>query len=195
MCIAESHLSRDKLIHVKNYNWFGYNRTVKHIKSSIIHGGIGILVWDSLLKLFTVNIIDKQVDGILGIQLSNKSTGYSYLVYRCYLPPKNSPWAEPYKFFGHLISQLYVNSSVETVIICGDFNARIGKEIDCANFDKIPNRLVIDSNKNTYCEIFLEFLKDSKCCILNGRFKKDNFTSTHWGNAVVDYIITPHDCF
>ena len=123
VCMAESHLLRDKLIHVKNYNCFGYNRAVKHIKSSITYGGVGILVWDSLLKLFTVNIVDKQVDGILGIQLSNKSTGYSCLVYCCYLPPKNRLWAEPYKFFGHLISQLYV-SSVETVIICGDFNSK-----------------------------------------------------------------------
>ena len=79
--------------------------------------------------------------------------------------------------------------------MCGDFNAHIGKETDLANFDHIPNWVALDTCKNGYCDIFLDFLKDSKCCVLNGRFAKDNFTSTHRGNAVVDYILTPHDCF
>lgn len=44
---------------------------------------------------------------------------------------------------------------------------------------------------------FLIFLRDSKCCVLNGRINQenDNFTSiSERGKAVVDYIITPHDC-
>ena len=65
------------------------------------------------------------------------------------------------------------------------------------NFDKIPQRMPKDVSKNSYCEIFLEFLKSTQCCVLNGRFKDDkyNFTSTNRGNAVVDYIVVPHDCF
>lgn len=43
--------------------------------------------------------------------------------------------------------------------------------------------------------LFLEFLKDSKCCILNGRLnpENDNFTSISVrGKAVADYIVTSH---
>ena len=44
---------------------------------------------------------------------------------------------------------------------------------------------------------FLEFLRDSKCCVLNGRknLNDDHFTSLSVrGKAVVDYIVTPHNC-
>lgn len=45
--------------------------------------------------------------------------------------------------------------------------------------------------------MLIEFLKDSKCCILNGRLspQNDHFTSVSTkGKAVVDYIVTPRDC-
>ena len=195
VCIGETHLAKDKTIFVENYKWFGFNREHKHVKSPVTHGGVGILVKNTVLSLYTASVIDKQVDGILGVEFKSKFFESNFIVFCCYLPPVNSPWAEPTNFFGHLLSQLYLHNNADLIIICGDFNARIGKEIDFANFDKIPNRVPLDTCKNGYCEIFLDFLKDSKCCVLNGRFANDNFTSTHLGNAVVDYIVSPHDCF
>lgn len=43
----------------------------------------------------------------------------------------------------------------------------------------------------------MEFLNETKCCVLNGRFKNDdNFTSiSRKEKAVVDYICIPHDSF
>ena len=95
------------------------------------------------------------------------------------------------------MAQLYSYNTENAIFICGDFNSRVGNGSDCINFDKIPQRMPKDVSKNSYCEIFLEFLKSTQCCVLNGRFKddKDNFTSTNRGNAVVDYIVVPHDCF
>ena len=42
---------------------------------------------------------------------------------------------------------------------------------------------------------FVNFLKDSKLCVLNGRFdaKLDNFTSIGRGKSVVDYLFCPHN--
>ena len=156
---------------------------------------MGILVKNTILSLDSVGIIDKQFDGILAAEFKSKFSGCNFIIFCCYLPPTNSPWAKPTTFFGYLLSQLYLHDKADLILICGDFNARIGKETDLANFDHIPNRVALDTCKNGYCDIFLDFLKDSKCCVLNGRFAKDNFTSTHRGNTVVDYILTPHDCF
>ena len=195
VCIAETHLAKDKTITLVNYTWFGFNRELKHKKSAVTHGGVGILVKNNLLKLYNVSVINKEVDAILAIVFHSKSSECIFIIFSCYLPPANTPWAEPTKFFGHLIAQLYEYNNAEFILIGGDFNARIGKESEVANFDHIPSRIVLDTCKNGYSEIFLDFLRDSKCCILNGRFGKDNFTSTHRGNAVVDYFVTPHDCF
>ena len=118
------------------------------------------------------------------------------LVYACYLPPEGSPWADPTIFFGHLISQIYLYSTTNTVIICGDLNARIGKDLDVALFDNIAKRKIIDSVKNSYGDNLIDFLKEVKFCVAKGCVTPhlDNFTSPAKGTAVVDYILIPHDC-
>ena len=36
----------------------------------------------------------------------------------------------PTEFFGHLMSQLYINNDADAIFICGDLNARCGNGID-----------------------------------------------------------------
>ena len=192
-CLSETHLSKKDTVNVDGYSWLGFNRSTKHVQSPFTHGGVGISKKNNMYDQYTINVIDKSFDGILGIKLTHKITKYNIVIFSCYLPPDNSPWAEPYLFFEHLLYQLYLHKQEDA--LC-DFNARLGNKIDISNFDKIPKRKPIDFNKNAYCYTLLEFLKDGKCCIVNGRFEahKDNFTSTGKGNAVVDYIIVPHYC-
>lgn len=56
----------------------------------------------------------------------------------------------------------------------------------------------IDKTCNQHGKSFLEFLNDSRCCILNGRFGEESeeytFYSTR-GHSVVDYICLPLDNF
>ena len=59
----------------------------------------------------------------------------------------------------------------DVVAISGHLNARIGLDEDyIVNIDDVSNRLSIDNVRNN--------LKDSKCCVCNGRFdsSKDNYT-------------------
>lgn len=63
--------------------------------------------------------------------------------------------------------------------------------------DNVAPRSNLDTVLNKHGETLLEYLKDSKCCILNGRIspEKDHFASISTkGKNVVDNIITPHDC-
>ena len=88
---------------------------------------------------------------------------------------------------------MYLYSHIDCTIICGDVNSRIGNEKDfIKDIDGIIERHVLDKVKNSYCDNFIDFLKDSKMCILNGRVTPnlDNFTCINArGKSVVDYML------
>ena len=80
------------------------------------------------------------------------------------------------------------------ILFCGDLNARIGSNSDIIEIiDLVKSRKVLDLSKNKHGDAFLEFLKESKMCILNGRFDafSDNYASVSTkGKAVVDFFFT-----
>ncbi len=89
--------------------------------------GISILIKDELYNTFKIKIIDKCVEGILGVQFIHNDIGSTFIVYVCYLAPHNLPYGRNQtNSFGHLISQMYFHSENEQIYICGDFNSRIG---------------------------------------------------------------------
>ena len=117
----------------------------------------------------------------------------------CYLPPDNSIiWGrDAAALFSHLIALLYMASNDDLVLLCGDFNARLGNFDELIHgVDNIRERKVIDVQHNKHGESLTEFLKDSKCCVMNGRFHEnlDNVTyiSTR-GESVINYYICPHE--
>ena len=143
--------------------------------------------------------MDKGHDGILGVMLEHKDSEYRFLVFCCYLSPENSVWGrDSMSFFSHLLSQIYFHSDTsDAIAICGDINARVGDLKDfIPSVDNIDNRVVIDNTVNQHGRSLIEFLHESKFCMLNGRVCKGNngFTcTTARGNSVVDYCLVPHD--
>ncbi len=68
------------------------------------------------------------MDGILGIELIDKCTQRSYIIFSCYLPPSNSEFGrDGSSFFTHLLTELYRHCEADNIVLCGDFNARIGE--------------------------------------------------------------------
>ena len=200
MCLTETHLTGDNVLNVTGYTWYGHNRTLRHVNAVKGSGGVGILVKNKLFDTFNITYINKSVDGILTLQLTDKYTDFSFLIINCYLPPENSPHSRNITdFFAHILTELYLFAEVDFIIVCGDFNSRIGNLKDVIDdIDGLPPRQVLDSQKNGFADSFTEFLQDAKLCILNGRLNPDlnNYTSISGrGKAVVDYMLTPHDCF
>ena len=74
-------------------------------------------------------------------------------------------------------------------------NSRVGDLKDIiSEIDSIPSRSTLDSVKNHHGYDFIEFLTESRFCMLNGLFRNDNFTSVSTkGRSVVNYICVPHD--
>ena len=100
--------------------------------------------------------------------------------------------------FSYLTSELYTNAYADSIIICGDLNARTGScqdtipEIDV----NILPRINLDESVNSHGKSLIEFLKDTKFTILNGRVtpNKDNFTYiTPKGKSVVDYFLSSQE--
>ena len=136
---------------------------------------------------------------MLGIKFSHKCTKYTFVVYCCYLPPETSVWCNSNEFFGHLMAQIYMYNDVDCIVLAGDFNSRICDIQDhVVEVDNVSNRHVIDKGRlNKNGEAFIEFLKDMKLSIVNGRVtpEHDNYTCTKSnGNSVVDYIVVPQIC-
>ena len=61
--------------------------------------------------------------------------------------------------------------------------------------DVLPEKNVADYTKNTYGELFCNFLIDCICCIANGRNSKlnDSICVSNKGLSVVDYIVVPYE--
>lgn len=123
---------------------------------------------------------------------------YCFIIFSCYLPPEGSVRADSYGLYNHLLVQIYNLLEADAIYVCGDLNSRIGQLEDCISDTDmdVPPRVSLDNVVNKHGAMLVEFLKDSKCCVLNGRISgNDNFTSISVkGKAVVDYIITPHNC-
>ena len=122
---------------------------------------MGVFVSNNMFSSYTVRVVDKFVDGILAILFVEKVSEFNFLPISCYLPPDGSPYANTSVFFNHLLSILYLHSSCDCVIICGDINARIGSDADYTEGIDNVKTCVIDNMKNNYSENLIEFLKDS----------------------------------
>ena len=96
--------------------------------------------------------------------------------------------------FNLLTQILYELNECEYVFVGGDMNARTGEKQDfIEDIDEISKRMPFDISSNKHGEVFLDFLKNTRYGILNGRVMPiyDNFMSIlSKGTATVDYICT-----
>ncbi len=195
-CVNETHLNPKSNLEgiMSDYVWIGHNRSYSHINAKRSFGGVGMFVKKCIMNNFHVTIVDKEHDGILAVKFVNDKSKYSFVVISSYLPPDNSRWGrDATGFYNHLVMILYRESDSDMIIMAGDLNSRIGSMKDCHDTD-IPVREIIDDSKNQHGHALIEFLQETNCCIVNGRFEKDTnaYTSvTKKGNSVVDYFVVP----
>ena len=199
--IQETHLDNNTSNQpsLPGYRWFGHCRNIRHIRSNITYGGIGIFIREELFNSYNISILDKSYEGILCILFKDKISDFSFTVYCCYLAPENSPYGRnSAEFYHHLLSLTYLHNFVDASFYLGDFNARISDKSDV--IDDIDTQFVarniIDLSHNKHGDALLDFLIESRLIVVNGRVADgvNQFTSiSSKGRAVVDYIIVPHE--
>ncbi len=198
-CVTETHLVDDTRLYIDGYKWYGHNRGGIHRLAPKGSGGVGIFVKESILQEYSCTVVDKSFDGILGLLLEHKVSDFRCYLYCCYSSPENSTWgSDSTSFYAHLLSQVYLYSdSADSIIICGDLNARVGDLSDfITDVDDVTKRNSIDKVVNQHGRALIEFLQESKFCILNGRITPENdglTCCTARGVSVVDYFLVPHD--
>jgi exonuclease III len=99
LCLGEMHLENEQSIKINNYVFEHFHRQCKHNKAPKTHGGVGILTKEELYNTFKIKVIDKCVEGILGVQFTHKDIGSNFIVYACYLAPVNSPFRRNQTFW------------------------------------------------------------------------------------------------
>ena len=191
-----------------------YNNTRNNDK----YGGVCIMIRNSISR--GVKRVHQPTDDVIACKLDKNFFGLNndlYLV-NSYIKPaytssitSNTCGLEILSALDDFITNLLNKGDV---IMCGDFNARIGKECDfiindqsgAESFVPLPddyipqnlrNRNSKDKNTNSYKKPFLELLINNKMHILNGRTLGDSigdFTCIkHNGASVVDYFAISPD--
>ncbi len=199
ICLNETHLRKNEMIYLREYQWIGFNRKYQKRNATRVGGGVGIFVKQCVAKEFTIKIMDRSFDGILVVELKHKMSDLSIILITCYLPPENSKYGKNAQgFFDHIVNEVYKYGDSDLCILTGDLNARIGKLSDTVeNVDFVSKRHIVDNTVNQHGHSLIDFLQESRMCVLNGRFdeSKNDFTSvSSKGTAVVDYIITDIKC-
>ena len=182
--ISESHLVGDATITVDGYQWFGHNRSNLNPNAIRGSGGVGFLVSNTALGTYTVHILDQSREDVLWVKLQSKSDDeFAVILCVCYLPPEGSSRGDnAQEFYDSLLTQVYMYHDGNPMVISGDLNGRLGSKADydgALDGVTIPPRIVIDTTCNKYGDYLVDFLVDSRYCVVNGRGDKscDNYTS------------------
>ena len=156
---------------------------------------MAILISNELYNNFKIGKCLELGDNVIGIKFENVENGETIALFCVYLPPDGSKYSiENEMTLNNLTIEIYNQCEADLIIVCGDFNARIGEKCDIPVWDSMLPHSAIDKTVNAQGERLLTFVKDIKGCVLNGRLnpEHDDYTSVtaHKGSSVVDYFIT-----
>ena len=191
-------------------------------------GGVTTLIRKQLSKCSTHSAQSEPIHGsmnmvIIQVVLDNKSV----FVINTYIPPSNSKGnkncsAKNYDILHQAVSSICEHFS-GSILLCGDFNARIGCSQDFSNHKFAANilpcttgsdvfsrvtvippgvpisakRVSMDVGSNSHKKPFLDLLGAHDLLTLNGRTVGDSqgkYTCYKWnGNSVVDYMAASSD--
>ena len=198
ICLGETHLRDNHMINIDGYVPYDHRRKHIHINANKASGGVYFLVKNTVYTDYKIVELDKSVDGIFALKFTHKKSKYSFVVINTYLPPENSVWGrDATAFMSHLLSIVYTVSDCDAVYCVGDVNSRVGNKVDFVeHVDDLSKRHITDHVTNSHGETFIDFLLESKLCILNGRVcpENDDYTCVKTiGSSVVDYVCTFHD--
>ena len=148
-----------------------------------------------MLDRFSIDIVYERYEDILCTQRWHSN------VYAPYLSPATSTRGDrSHDVFDVLRSQCLKYQDRGEILICGEFNARIGtlKDFPSNASNNLPQRQVIDTTINSHGRQLVDFFIDCNMITLNARFCNDKNTLTvisTSGKSVVDYVLVQVEQF
>ena len=169
ICLTETHLEGDNVPSINNFSGFALNRPTKDKKAWRNSGGISIMFNTMLQRDFNIEKCYTYDDKVLGISLTHKLSGEVTAVYCVYLPPDSSKYSSyNEQTLNNLTIEVYARQNYDNIFVCGDFNARLGRQADVLGCDDLNSRMTIDETFNSQGDKLLTFINDIRGCVVNG---------------------------
>ena len=172
--ISETHCLKNELIMIDGFKIFQYNRgkiSNRAIKGS---GGVAIAMNNKLLCNHSIiSVIKGTHDGILALKVKNNDSDFLLGLVVNYLPPNTFHYGrDPEGYFTDNAVVWSDLTDCDLVVGGGDLNSRTKCDFDF--IPEIDGRLIAprtnpDNIKNSHGEYFLQFLKEQRALICNGR--------------------------
>ena len=199
--ISETFCKSDDTILVEGYKCFQYNRKSISKRSIRGSGGVAILINNKLLiNHSVVSVMKGNQDGILGLKIKHNHNNFTIGLIANYLPPDSFHYGKDPENYFIDNSVMYDELSDCDLLACGgDLNSRTKEmqdfiqDIDGSNFSLRKNP---DKERNSHGDFFIQFLKDKRSLICNGRVTPEfnDFTFINpRGRSVPDYVYCPAD--
>ncbi len=178
--LCETWETEGKAVCLDDYQWFNHPRLFTNKNVTRGSGGVGFLVRPTLLSKYRVEVVSKEVEGVLILLLTDKISDMSILLIGCYFSPENSIYGRHIdEVLESITSILFEYTDVDITLMMGDMNARVGNMKDyIPEIDTLPDRIVIDTTDNSHGHALTDFLIETKLAIVNGRCcpLSDSFT-------------------
>ena len=202
---------------IPNFIFHNFPRKFKHPNAPKASGGIGIYVRSDLQIGINVSL---NHESIIKLQLKSEffHAEHNINILCTYFPPADSSYNQSTNsrtdYFNLLQEALAAIDCHDEIIICGDFNARVGnlsdipEHIDGSDGDlsgilsphiisnaySIPERHTVDQHVNDYGRQLINMCRSIGLCIANGRVSdiinnKDFTCYKTVGASVVDYVL------
>ena len=198
--LTETFCRYDDVLTIPNFTIVQFNR--KSVSRRCIRGsgGCAIAINNDLLSNHVIVATYKgEQDGILAVKLRCVDNDALIGLLVNYLPPDNYHFGKDPESFFNDNSLIYSDLSDCDLVVCGgDLNSRTKEDLDfIADVDgNCTPRSNPDLEKNSNGNYFLDFLKDNRALICNGRVTPElndfTFISPR-GRSVPDYIYCPAD--
>ena len=199
-------------VNINGYKCFNFYRKFQNRRANRCSGGIVIYVKDIISD--GIKIVRNHFDSVIWLKLDRNFFNIESDVYIAgvYVWGENSPaynFADV-DFFSVLQDDINDNQSQGRVVLCGDWNARVGngsrpdfipcdrvvENTDSDNY--LPDSLSLRRSQDNVCNShglkLLDLCKSTSLRIANGRLGSDNgigtFTyASRTGCSVIDYVI------
>ena len=148
------------------YMWLGHNRTLVSNKAMRGSGGVGVLVKESVLCDWLVDMTDRKLEDVLWVQLEHRETSHAVFIVVCYFHPSGtSQEVDTEEHFQILDEQIKHFKMEGQGFVYGNFNARCGGLSDVEEESK---RCCVDLEERNHGELLVVCMMDSGLVLVNG---------------------------
>ncbi len=217
ICLTETWANESTVtaLSCKGYELFHSCRKTKHKNAKKESGGVAVLIRKDLTPHIKIN--KSLSDDILWIKVNQKviRMPFNLMIGTIYLPPENSSYTKSNLVDNYRIleKEILKYKQQGKVLLCGDFNSRVGNMQDYIHSDSndphiplpisyapdkpIAKRNNLDTLVNNYGKCLIDTCIGNDLCIINGRVDGDrlgNVTCVKTnGVSTVDFNIIEKD--